>query len=101
MQAVKLNINKHQWSFLASELRWCAENAPVEGWEVESCLLAELYKSRIGYFTFFKSNRQGKSAFTIQASQAYAINVFLGEYSIHYNAYLRANLEPKLPPARS
>lgn len=77
-----------------------AGHAPIEDWEVESCLLAELYRRRITTFTFYKPGKDRRMKLALTASEAYALHYLLGREP-EYNEHLRTQVEPKLLPPKS
>ncbi len=93
---VKLSLNSLKWNFLSNALRQIAPLAPIDGREVESLVLAELYQKKIGFFTFFKPVGKLKLAtITLTMAQAYALNKLLGRTD-GYNVFLRMHIEPFL-----
>lgn len=75
------------------------ELAPVEDWQVESCLIAEVYKEKISQFTFFPAGKK-EIILSFSWSEAFAINNYFSATNPAYNAFLRQFLEPQLPPTK-
>lgn len=99
MRQVKIIINKMQWEWLQENVRKVAMVAPLIGYELETCTIAEMYKRRLHAFTFYTPGKFGM-AFSFQQSEAIAMNRFFGDTSEDYNVFIRALLEPKLIPAK-
>lgn len=100
MKTVTLNINKLQWELLCALVRVVVEQCPVEEYELESTTIMELYHRQLHNFTFYKQNKKGHMKFTMQLSEAYAINLYWAPRSGQYNVFIRPQLEPQLPSSR-
>lgn len=91
---IKLKLKHLHWQLLANDVRIVTEAAPVAGWEIETLVIADLYLSKMKFFTVEPYDKEIKLSLTMV--QAYAINRFLGNHSNQYNVYLRLMIEPKL-----
>lgn len=100
MEKVKLRLNSFQWSLMTKLLSQVAAAAPVDGYEVESCVIGDCYKRHISQFTFFPPGKD-KISVTLSMAEAFAINNFLSAHSEGYNHFIRIHLEAKLPPCKS
>ena len=93
---VPISLNKLQWSFLTNAVKAIADRAPIEGWEVESCVILECFKRHLQQFTFFPAGKDSVRL-TLSYAEAFAINNFFSAHSSDYNTYLRMYIENKLP----
>lgn len=101
MTTITIHINRLQWAIIAELLRYCAEKAPMETVEVETCLMAELYRRKISSFTFFKPGKNNKMAFTLNASEIFAFHGLFAGRSPQYDQHVRIDIEPKIPALRT
>ena len=94
---IKLKLKHLQWRLLANDLKVVMQAAPVNDFELESLVIAELYLSKM---KFFEVEPYGSKEInlTLTQVQAYAINGLLGRISREYNQFIRISLEPKLIP---
>lgn len=75
------------------------QQAPVDGWAVESLLIGDCYERNLNKFTFFPQGKD-KIKISIKLSEAFAINNFYSATSEPFNVLIRQKLEPKLPPCK-
>jgi hypothetical protein len=71
--------------------------APIQGYEVESCLIAELYWKRLAKFTFWNAKANGTVNINFSIAEAFAINNILGDYDNAYQTFIQMLVEPQLP----
>ncbi len=92
-----------QWQWLAEAFRKMVDICPVEDYETESCLMAEMYRRKISTFTFY--NPVGKMkmmCICFSMAEAFAINKFFSAVNNDtYNIYIRPQIEGKLMPAKN
>lgn len=70
MNKYSLKFNKPQMQVFKSILYYVTENAPLEGLELESVVVAEMYQRFISKFTFIKDS----TTITLHMSEAISIN---------------------------
>ena len=100
-QQLKVSLNNFQWNYLSNALSKFAEHAPIQNMPCESLVLAELYRKKIGFFTFFKPVGKFKLAtLTLMMYEAYALHICLSKFGDGYNIFLRMQVEPYLSPAK-
>ncbi len=100
MQKIKLKLSKYQWTLMKSDIEQILPLTPLSGWELETCVIADLYKRRLDFFTFFKPNKDNKTTLTISITEAFALNMFFSQCSQEYNNHFRIQIEKKLPPCK-
>lgn len=98
---ITVALNNFQWVLMNQELQRIIPLAPIKNLEVESLVMAELYKSKISQFLFFTPKSDGQMRLKLSAAEAFSINKILGRYSEQYNIFIRIHIESKLPPCKS
>lgn len=94
-----LTLNKLQWTLLSNCVKIVAQNAPIEGWELHSLVIAKCYKRLLQQFTFY-THKNNALKLSLLPDEAYAINEYFAANSDEYNVFIRLNLEPQLLPPK-
>lgn len=92
---VKIKLKKLQWEALGKLLKETISVCPVEGYSLESYIIADLYLKKMAFWTIYPYTKKGvKISFTMV--QAIAINQFFSAFSKEYNSLIRMLIEPQL-----
>lgn len=98
MSKFSLKFNKPQMQAFKSILYYITENTPLDGLELESVVVAEMYQRFISKFTFIKDS----TTISLQLSEAIAINRifqninFADPYAATIARGVIGQLDPKL-----
>ena len=92
---VKLKLKQLQWELLSKLLRETTEMAPVEGWNLETYIIADLYIKKMAFWNIYPYTKKGVKL-SLTMIQAIAINEFFGATNAAYNGLLRIYIEPQL-----
>lgn len=99
MKTISFKLSQVHWQLFVHLVK-CVATAEraIDGYELESCVIAEFYRQRLHDFTFYrKSSVTGMMQWTIPLSVASAIDLFYGDLSANYNKFLRQFINPYLP----
>ena len=69
---IKLKLTRKKLQELSELLKKIADNAPIKGWEVESCLLSEYYESNLSKLMFFPYGKKD-IPLSFKVSEAFAL----------------------------
>ncbi len=97
---IRFALNKLQWQLWVTLFQAIAHYSPVDGYEVETSVIAEFYNQRLHSFTYFRSNKNGVMYWTIPYSVAFSADLFFGDTSNQYNVLLRVLIQPYLPKGK-
>lgn len=95
---IKISLNSLQWTLLVNLIKNVTQLCPIEDYQLESCVIADMYKQKLSTFTFFSAGENGKMKLSFSYTQILAIHYFLADNSEHYNTILRSLFEPYINP---
>jgi hypothetical protein len=93
---VKMKMNRVQWELMSDLLHDTTAMCPIEDWNLESYIIADLYTKKMSFWSIFPFKRDNKVKVQFSMIQAIAINQFFGANSNDYNALIRLYIEPQL-----
>ena len=93
---VKLKLNRLQWEIMGELMEKTVLICPIEDWNLESYVIADLYIKKMSFWKIFPYKRDSKVKVSFNMVQAIAINNYFGATSDSYNMLIRLHLEPQL-----
>lgn len=99
MQKVTIYLSGFQWEAFAGAMQKVFENAPIKGFECESCVIASYYEKKMPSFIYYQAKRKGKKfrmKFSFNQAEAFAINKLLSVQDEFYATFIKIDLEPQL-----
>ena len=93
---VKLRLNRLQWSALSKMMHDTTVICPVEDWALETYVIADLYVTRMAFWTIMPYFNKGKINVSLTMIQAIALNSYFAATNEAYNNVIRIHIEPKL-----
>lgn len=93
---IKITLDRLQLKVLLECYEAIAEKAPIEDYEVESCLMLETYK-RLFSKLYISQPGVKFTVLSLSYAEAYALHFFASDQIPKYNVFLRQLIEPVLP----
>lgn len=98
---IKLRLSNFQWTLMKRLVEQVVELAPIKDYEVESCVISDMYKHKLQQFTFYTGSGNNRDmAMTFTNTEAFAMHTLFGDQSNDFNVFIRIHLEPQLPPCK-
>lgn len=96
-KTVKIELTKIQWEVLSDLVKSVMIITPIQDWQLQSYILADLYIRKMAFWEVWPYMRPGKRRkLNLTMIQAIAMNELLGATSQSYNDLIRIHIEPQL-----